>query len=110
MGKVKMMDWLFGLNSKTYGMPGGSNTVCSYSYSFNDPYQSDHGASQRHVFDIGNWDRSETVIPTGISGIPGSPYYCNQTEMYVNNLYHADYFSEEKIQESAVTKMKFLPE
>ena len=69
MGKVKMLDWLFGLNSKTYGMPGGSNTVCPYSYSFNDPYQSDHGASQRHVFDIADWDRSETVIPTGISGI-----------------------------------------
>jgi penicillin amidase len=110
MGKVKMLDWLFGLNSKTYGMPGGSHTVCPYSYSLNDPYQSDHGASQRHVFDIADWDRSETVIPTGISGIPGSPYYCNQTELYVNNRYHADYFSKEKIQESAVTKMKFLPE
>ncbi len=109
MGKVKMLNLLFGLNSKTFGVPGSSHTVCPYSYSFNDPYKADHGASQRHIFDVGGWDYSETVIPTGTSGVPGSPNYCDQTELYVNNQYHSDYFTEEKVQNSAVTKMKFWP-
>jgi penicillin amidase len=110
LGKVKILNRLFGLNSETYGMPGSSHTVCPYSYSFNDVYLADHGASQRHVFDVADWDHSETVIPTGTSGIPGSPHYCDQTKLYVNNQYHSDYFTEEKVQKSAVTKMKFLPE
>jgi penicillin amidase len=109
MGKIKMLNLLFGLNSKTFGMPGSSHTVCPYSYSFNAPYQADHGASQRHIFDVGGWDYSETVIPTGTSGIPGSPNYCDQTDLYINNKYHTDYFTEQKVQNSAVTKMKFLP-
>lgn len=109
MGKVKMLDILFGLNSKTYGMAGGSYTICPYSWSYNDPYQADHGASQRHVFDVASWDRSETVIPTGTSGNPGSPYYCDQTEMYMNNKYHSDFFSREKVEQAAVTRMKFMP-
>ena len=109
MGKVKMLDILFGLNTKTYGVPGGSYTVCPYSWSFNDAYQADHGPSQRHVFDVGSWDRSETVIPTGTSGIPGSPYYCDQTEMYMHNQYHNDFFAKEKVEQASVTRMKFMP-
>lgn len=109
MGKVKMLDILFGLNSKTYGVPGGSYTVCPYSWSFNDAYLADHGPSQRHVFDVASWDRSETIIPTGTSGIPGSPYYCDQTKMYMNNQYHSDFFAKEKVEQAAVTRMKFMP-
>jgi len=109
MGKVKLLDRLFGMNTKTFGMPGGSHTVCPYAYSFNELYVADHGASQRHVFDIADWDRSETVIPTGTSGIPGSPHYCDQTELYINNKYHSDYFTEEKVEKDAVARMKFLP-
>jgi len=109
LGTVKMLDVLFGLNSKTYGVPGGSNTVCPYSWPFNDAYLADHGASQRHVFDLASWDRSETVIPTGTSGIPGSPNYCDQTELYIHNKYHSDFFTKEKVEQSAFTRMKFKP-
>ena len=110
LGKVKILDQLLGLNSKTYGVPGSSHTVCPYSYPYSDTFLADHGASQRHVYDLSGWDRSETVIPTGTSGVPGSPYYLNQTELYVNNLYHSDYFTEEKVKSAAATKMKFIPE
>ena len=109
MGKVKMLDVLFGLNSKTYGVAGGSTTVCPYSWSFNDPYLADHGPSERHVFDVASWDRSETIIPTGTSGIPGSPNYCDQTELYMHNQYHGDFFTKEKVEQAAVNRMKFMP-
>lgn len=110
LGRVKVLDWLFGFNSQTYPVPGSSHTVCPYSYYMGYSYDAIHGASQRHIFDVADWTRSETVIPTGTSGIPASPFYCNQTDMYVNNQYHADYFSEKQVLENAVYKMKLIPE
>ena len=110
LGRVKILDWLFGFNSKTYPVPGSSHTVCPYSYYAGYSYDVVHGASQRHIFDVAGWNRSETVIPTGTSGIPATPFYCDQTEMYVNNKYHHDYFSLEQVSENTVYKMKFIPE
>ncbi len=110
LGKLRILDLVFGMNTSTYGVPGSYHTVCPYSYSYNNGYSADHGASQRHVFDLAGWDRSATVIPTGTSGIPGSPNYCDQTEIYVNNLYHSDYFSEDKVVSNATTRMIFSPE
>ncbi|TNF44675.1 MAG: hypothetical protein EP310_02875, partial [Bacteroidetes bacterium] len=71
--------------------------------------KADAGASQRHIFDLSNWDASKTVIPTGISGIPASPFYLNQTEMYMNNQYHADPFSKTEVEKAAKFRMKLLP-
>lgn len=110
LGRVKILDWLFGFNSKTYLVSGSAHTVCVFSYRAGYSYDAVHGASQRHIFDVADWNRSETVIPTGTSGIPASPYYCNQTEMYINNQYHSDNFSEEQVLENAVYKMKLIPE
>ena len=94
MGKVKMLDKALGLNKGPYEMPGSFHTICPYSYSWGNLYNVNHGASHRHIFDVANWDNSKTVIPTGVSGIPASKYYCNQTEMYIHNKYHKDNFSK----------------
>jgi penicillin amidase len=90
-------------------MPGSFHTVCPYSYSYNNLYKVNHGASHRHIFDVNNWDNSETVIPTGTSGIPASDFYLNQTELYINNRYHADPFSKTEVEKAAKYKMKILP-
>ncbi len=68
------------------------------------------GASQRHIYSLSNWDDSFSVIPTGISGIPGSKHYCDQTGLYVNGKYHNDIFSKELIEKNAEYKMTFLKE
>jgi penicillin G amidase len=85
------------LNRGPYAVPGSFHTVCPYTYPFGNPYQVNNGASQRHVYDAGNWDASKTVIPTGISGIPASPYYCDQTDLYISNQYHNDPFTVEAV-------------
>jgi penicillin amidase len=68
-----------------------------------------HGASHRHIFTTANWDESKTVIPTGTSGIPASPFYLDQTEMYLNNQYHADPFSKAEVEKAAKFSMKVVP-
>lgn len=110
LGSVKMLDKVLKLNRGPFEMHGSFHTVGPYSYSYNDLYNADHGASHRHIFDTGNWDKSLTVIPTGTSGIPASPFYLDQTGMYIHNRYHADPFSKPEVEKAAKFRMKFIPE
>lgn len=109
LGVVSILDKALHLNRGPFEMPGSYHTVCPYSYSYNNLYNVNHGASHRHIFNVNNWDASETVIPTGTSGIPASDFYLNQTEMYINNRYHADPFSKTEVEKAAKYKMKILP-
>jgi penicillin amidase len=105
LGSVKILDWLFRLNSGPYEVGGSNHTVCPYSYPLGEPFDVTWGASHRHIYPLANWDESLTVIPTGVSGIPASPYYCDQTRLYVENEYHPDYFSRDLVEKNAKYQM-----
>ncbi len=109
LGTVDILDKLFNLNKEPFEAPGSYHTVMPFSYSNNNLYKVVHGASHRHIFDVSNWDASKTIIPTGTSGIPASDFYLNQTEMYINNRYHADPFSKAEAEKATRFKMKLLP-
>jgi penicillin amidase len=109
LGTVNILNKGFSLNKGPFEVPGSYHTVSPYSYSYNNLYKVNHGASHRHIFDVGNWDASKTVIPTGTSGIPASDFYLDQTEMYLNNQYHADPFSKTEVEKAAKFRMKILP-
>ncbi len=109
LASVKILDRIFHLNRGPYAVGGSFHTVSPYSYDANKPFESNHGSSHRHIFDVGNWDKSFTVIPTGNSGVPASRHYCDQTEMYLGGQYHPDYFSKDLIVSHARYKMKFTP-
>jgi len=109
MGSVKILDIAFKMNRGPFEMPGSFHTLCPYSYSYGNLYNIDFGASHRHIFDLSNWDASKTVIATGTSGIPASDFYCDQTELYINNRYHADPFSRKEIEKAMVFEMKIQP-
>ncbi len=100
MGSVAIVDKLFGVNRGPYSIGGSFHTVCPYSYPLGQSFVADHGASQRHIFNPANWDESLTIIPTGTSGVPASPHYLDQTELYVNNGFHSDPFSREAVEKS----------
>ncbi|MBT5426956.1 MAG: hypothetical protein HOK84_12225 [Bacteroidetes bacterium] len=108
LASAKIIAKVFGLNRGPYSVGGSHHTVCPYSYNYMDPSSVNHGASHRHIFDLSNWDNSLTVIPTGNSGLPASDHYCDQTELYVNNQYHSDYVSKDKIIANAKYSMSFI--
>ncbi|MDD3807144.1 MAG: penicillin acylase family protein, partial [Candidatus Marinimicrobia bacterium] len=101
MGAVSILDNFFHLNRGPYPAPGSFHTVCPYGYSLTNPYSVNHSASQRHIYNLSDWDESFVVLPTGTSGIPASPFYLNQSEMYLRGEYRQDYFSPIKVKESA---------
>lgn len=110
LGVVPALNKLLKLNRGPFEMPGSYHTVCPYSYSFNNLYKATHGASERHIFDTKDWDNSQTIIPTGTSGVPASPFYLDQTDMYIHNQYHDDPFNKAAVEKAASFKMKLTPQ
>ncbi len=107
LGSVKLLDKIFRLERGPFPVGGSYHTVCPYSYDLTDPFNSNHGASQRHVFPAGDWDDSRVIIPTGVSGIPASPFFCNQAEMYIANQYVHELFSKENVVQGAAYRCTF---
>jgi penicillin amidase len=99
LGSVKLLDRIFGLNSKTYRVGGSDHTVSPYTY--NTGFKVYHGASERHIFNTANWDESLTIIPTGNSGVQASEFYLSQTDSYINGKFYKDAFSEGAVKAAA---------
>jgi penicillin amidase len=106
LGSVKILDKILRLNRGPFSVGGSGHTVCPFFYSFKN-FQARSGASHRHIYSLSDWDESWTVIPTGVSGVPSSPHYCDQTSLYLENRYHKDFISRDVIEKSAfyVTKI-----
>ncbi len=109
MGSVKILDMLFNLNHGPYETKGSSHTVGPYTYVYTDPYEVTYGASHRHIYNTANWDKSLSVIPTGICGVPASPHYLDQTETYLANQYHNDYSSRDFVENNARYTLTLTP-
>lgn len=107
LGSVWILDKLYGLNRGPYPVGGSFHTVSPYHYELDKSFDAFAGASQRHAYDISNWDNSLSVIPTGNSGLPGSVNYCDQTALYVGGRTHPDPFSKDMVKKHATHVMKF---
>ena len=108
LGKVKILDKLFNLN-RIYEAPGASNTVNPFTINFETPYDSDFGASEKHIFNTANWDQSWSILPTGISGIPASKHYLDQSQKYVKGELLPDYFTKTTVEKNTVYQSIFKP-
>lgn len=106
MGRVWLLDKLFGLNVGPFEVGGSYHTVCPYGELPEAPGKVTFGASQRHIYSLANWDESLSVIPDGNSGIPASEHYCDQTPLYANNEYHSDYVTRDLIEKTAKYRMR----
>ncbi|HPD06004.1 MAG TPA: penicillin acylase family protein, partial [Spirochaetota bacterium] len=109
LGEVKLLDWLFNYNRGPYPVGGSFHTVCPYSYKLTKPFVITDGASERHIFPMHNLNESLTVIPTGTSGNVASPYYCDQTSLYVGMHYHNDYIDSELIKRTGKYLLQLTP-
>ena len=109
LGKVNILNTFFKLNKGPFPVPGSNHTVSPYAYSYNNLFTVNHGASERHIFSTADWNESLTIIPTGISGIPASDFYCDQTRLYIQDKYHSDYFDKKNIEKVSKFKMNLLP-
>ena len=110
LSKIKLINWLFNLEVGPFRSGGSDKTPNAGGYSFNRPYKQTSGASMRRIVDFNNMNETQFIIPTGQSGIPSSPHYKDQAEMYANGQYRTTYFDEEYIRNSDQFRhLKFTP-
>lgn len=109
MGKVKILDKVFGLNKGPFPVGGSFHTVNPMGYGFHTPFSVVHGASQRHIFMPSDWSNTFTVIPTGTSGIPGTKYYGYQAAAFLNNQYYNESWTRSDIERKAKYQCTFNP-
>ena len=107
LAAVNILNKIFTLERGPYRIGGANHTVCPYSYT-GLSFKATSGASQRHVYNLLSPDNSRIIAPSGVSGIPASEFYCNQTDMYVQNKYIDESFSREKVEKNAVYRSTFL--
>lgn len=108
LGEVSLLNFLFKLNRGPYPVGGSFHTVCAFGY-LSDSFKVRHGPSQRHVYDLSNFDESLTILPGGVSGLPSSVHYDDQISLYVKGKYRPTFFSDEKIKNSARYRLRLIP-
>jgi penicillin G amidase len=109
LSKKEALDKAFNLNRGPYSVNGSNNTVAPYSFEGFNTSNITRGASHRHIYSLDNWDKTQSVIPTGNSGVVSSEFYCSQTEMYMNGEYHDDVFSDEAVKQNYKYKLVLVP-
>lgn len=106
MSQVRILDRIFHLNRGPFKLGGNFDTLNAYSYPRSRPFLVTGGPSQRHIFDMADWNRSLSVLPTGECGVPSSPHYGDQTKLYIADAYHPDYVDRALIEKSAKYRMR----
>lgn len=109
LGTVFLLNKIFHFNRGPYEISGSFHTIAPFTYKYADPFKVVSGASQRHVYDLSDWDNSMSVLPTGNCGISSSNHYCDQTKLYITNKYHPDLFSMGKVASGFLYKTVFMP-
>jgi penicillin amidase len=65
--------------------------------------------SYRQICDTADWDRSQSIQPTGQSGHPGSRHYSDFIQPWLNVQYHPMPWSRSRVEEVAATRMTLQP-
>jgi len=100
MGKIKPLNWLFGLNVGPFPTGGSAMTVNNGEYKISKPYRQIVGPSMRRIVDFSDLSSTKMILPTGQSGVPNNPHYNDQAEMFVSGQYRTTRFDEEDIKRS----------
>jgi penicillin amidase len=87
-GLRKPLDRIFNLGP--YPVGGGSTSLISYEYSFNDPFAAIVGPSFRQIFDLANAREVRAILPSGQSGQVFHPHYDDQTRLWLNGGYRVE--------------------
>ncbi|MCC6456639.1 MAG: penicillin acylase family protein [Caldilineaceae bacterium] len=66
-------------------------------------------ASYRQIYDVGLWDRAQTVTTSGQSGHPMSSNYADQIPMWLEGAYHPMPWSREAVRTAALNRIELLP-
>ncbi|ELR73535.1 Penicillin amidase family protein [Fulvivirga imtechensis AK7] len=101
LGAVDMLKPLF--NVGPFAITGSDMVVNNQGFPFSKDklFNVSFGPSTRRIIDFSDINNSESILPTGQSGVPFSDHYDDQSEMYIKGGWRPVYLSRTKIEENA---------
>ena len=91
-----IIGWI--LNRGPYPVGGGYFSLNMMSFDiYNPSYDVLFGSGMRYIINIENIDQSLRITPSGTSGNFLSPYYDDQTDLFINDKYRPFTFSRDKV-------------
>ena len=108
LGSVRLFRSLF--NRGPYPVGGDATTPNQTYYSPRLPLGLvQTSASYRQIYEVGVWDASESVIPTGQSGHPMAEHYADQVTMWLEGVYHAMPWTRTAVEQAARHRLQLRP-
>lgn len=103
LGTVDILKPLF--NVGPFAVSGSDMVVNNQGFPFSKDklFNVSFGPSTRRIIDFSNINNSESVLPTGQSGVPFSDHYDDQADIYVKGEWRPVYLSREKIEAEATS-------
>ena len=102
-----VLSWLF--SRGPIPMVGDGTTVMRVSWSRAAPFQGWEIPSWRQLLDVGDWDQSRVVLPTGQSGHRMSPNFFDQNEMWRTGRYRPQPFSRQAVLQAQAHRLVLVP-
>jgi len=99
--------WLF--NRGPVPLDGDTYTVNRTSFHRLRPFTVYEVPSWRQIFDIGQWDAAQVVLPAGQSGHPLSRYYFDQNDLWRAGRYRTQPFSREAVEAAGAHRILLIP-
>ena len=103
----RLLAWFF--NRGPVPVVGDGTTVMRISHRRLEGFRAWEHPSWRQVLDVGGWDNSKVVLPTGQSGHPLSPNYFDQNELWRAGQYRSLAFSRGAVDGIAAHRQLLTP-
>ena len=97
------------VNNGPVSVSGGSNTINRSSWTADDPYNTDSISSMRFIVDMGDFNNSQWILPTGQSGHPTSGHYRDMTEQWRNIQYDSMLWDQSAVKKAAASTLVLQP-
>jgi penicillin amidase len=108
LGSVRLLRNLFNRGPFPVGGDGTSPHVTRQALRL-PPDLVQVAASYRQIFEVGVWDRAQSVTNVGQSGHPLSRHYDDQIVLWREGVYHAMPWSEEAVRKATAFQLRLRP-
>lgn len=109
MGKKKPLNKFF--NVGPFPAPAAYEVINQSGFHLNAEglYPANSGPAMRTIIDFADVEHARSVLPTGQSGNPMSPFYKDQAKMYLRGEYRLMLMNQQEIEQSAYGTLIFRP-